>query len=379
MMPRADRLAITIALCALPMRLGLAACTQLSPDEAYYVCAARLGATIPDHPPLIVWLLRASLALPSAIPIELRVRLWPLLIGTAIPLILIRLVACNSEPPAQRWTAVLASWLPLPLAGGFLATPDALAALAVAILMLGEQLPRSLRANVLASAATLVGSLGKGIVVPAAAVFGATTTQGPWRRVSIALGLAAAIPLSMRPLVFQLEHVYRPPHWTLLGAALALTAAAVGQLALWNPITVAIGCRPRWMPAPTDRGLIVVLSALFFASALARATPPEPNWLAPAALALLPAAARGLSCAHRAARVACVALGPGLTLVMASHVLVPWMPLRWEVDPSARLHGWSGPDAPLRAVGVGGYGAAAEKCVYRRDCDEIDALLQLVR
>jgi hypothetical protein len=123
---------------------------------------------------------------------------------------------------------------------------------------------------------------------------------------------------------------------------------------------------------PRAHVLVVGLfTALVSTSALVRAVPPEPNWWAPAALVVLVAAAlhAGQLAPTRRAVMLATAVLP--TIVVATHVAKPWLPLPLEVDPTARLHGWSSDRPPLLAPGIGAYGAAAERCVYRADCEEI--------
>ena len=55
----------------------------------------------------------------------------------------------------------------------------------------------------------------------------------------------------------------------------------------------------------------------------------------------------------------------------AAHTAYPCLPLPLRADPTARLHGWSRGPEPLEAPGIGPYGPAAERCVYRSKCEEI--------
>ncbi len=72
-----------IVAAAVPVHLGLALVTDLSPDEAYYLCAARLGGgRIVDHPPLTLWLLALSDRWFVG-PVELRVRIWAVVFSFA--------------------------------------------------------------------------------------------------------------------------------------------------------------------------------------------------------------------------------------------------------------------------------------------------------
>ena len=67
------------------------------------------------------------------------------------------------------------------------------------------------------------------------------------------------------------------------------------------------------------------------------------------------------------------------TALAAAHTLRPFLPIAPEQDPTARLHGWSGDTEPVSAAGVGPYGRAAERCVYRQQCDEIHRYFNRMR
>ncbi len=83
---------VLLVAAAVPFHAALALGTELSPDEAYYLCAARRGGLVPslvDHPPLLPWLLRLGDGLGG--PVELRVRLWAILFSAATGLAIIAL------------------------------------------------------------------------------------------------------------------------------------------------------------------------------------------------------------------------------------------------------------------------------------------------
>jgi hypothetical protein len=117
--------------------------------------------------------------------------------------------------------------------------------------------------------------------------------------------------------------------------------------------------------------VVAGFTALVLASALLRGVPPEPNWWAPAALVVIV----GASLRHdesgprfRSAMLATVLIP---SAIACAHALHPFLPLPAAADPTARLHGWRAGEEPVAAPGVGPYGAAAERCVYRDECDEI--------
>jgi hypothetical protein len=367
-----------IVLAAAPLHLTLALGTDLSPDEAYYLCAARQPGLLPplaDHPPLLPWLLRLTDRV-SALPVELRVRLWPLAFQLATGL---AAVALARQRGAGRegcmLAAILAAFSLLPMAGGFVATPDgpALLAVALALLALGEA-PPSPRRAALAAAALLLGAIAKVVMIPVALLLALTLPV----RTALPLALAPllALPLLAPSLAFQLRHAYArgaPEGWSLAGVIGAVAGAALAQMLLWSPPVFVRGLRRLGeLPRP-DRALVVGLSVLVLASAMIRAVPPEPNWWAPAALVVVVAFARSAADLAPWARRAILIAVLLPTAVAAAHTLRPFLPLPERVDPTARLHGWSRGREPLEAAGVGPYGPAAERCVYRARCDEIES------
>lgn len=384
--------ALGIAAAAIPVRALLAVATDLSPDEAYYLCAARASAATPgilalppiaDHPPLVPWMLRLSDAL-TPLPVELRVRLWPIALSFLMGVACIELARRRgADRQGCGLAAWVGSWALLPMTAGFVATPDgpAIVATLAALLWAGEAEPgeRRLRRGIAArtSGVGLVlaaGALAKVVVVPIAVVIallarGRSTAQ----KALLLVPLATSFPLLLPSLRFQLHHAFdaRPGAWSPAGALASLAEAAAVQGLLWSPWVLARGVRAaRALPAP-DRGLLVAMSALVGMSALARAAPPEANWWAPAALVVVVGAAIARAPLGRAARMGLVATVVVPTLLASLHALRPFLPLPPRADPTARLHGWSEGEEPAGAAGVGVYGPAAERCVYRARCEEI--------
>ena len=381
--------AIWIAAAAIPLRALLAVATDLSPDEAYYLCAGRAAESLPpivDHPPLVPWMLRLSDAL-GFLPVELRVRIWPIGLSFLLGLGCIELARRRG---ADREGCLLAAWLGswalLPMTAGFVATPDGPASVATlaALLWAGEAEPVEPRLRAWPVVRTLAtglvlaaGALAKVVVVPIAlvvAIFarGRSTAY----RAALLVPLAASFPLLVPSLRFQLHHAFadRPDAWRPAGAIAALAEAVLVQAILWSPWVLARGFRtfrrPCSLPAP-DVGLLASMSAMVGLSALARGVPPEGNWWAPAALVVVTGAAISREPLGRAARAGLLATVVLPTLIASLHALRPFLPLPPHADPTARLHGWSEGAEPLTAAGVGIYGPAAERCVYRGSCDEI--------
>lgn len=378
-MPPLDRLAVAITLAATALRCLLAATTTLTPDEAYYASAAALGTTVPDHPPLVVVCARLSQILPASLPLELRIRSAPLLIGTLVGLLVVDGVRRDSHSPsAQRWAAVLASWLLLPMAGGFLATPDVAVFLATVVLLESEsRRDGAPLASVTAFSAAFLGMTSKVVMAPIALSVAAATRHGWRRRIILLAAVLASLPIARESLLFQLNHAFGagPPTAEHVGPLPALGAAILGQAALWTPVLPCLAARSLRQLPRAHLAVASVLAALFLLSALVRGVPPEPNWLAPAFAPLLPRAAHELARAGQMLRAAFLALGPAATLIAVSHVLRPWLPLPADRDPSARLHGASAPSV----AGVGPYAPAALRCATSRDCADIAKHIQDVR
>ena len=377
--------AVLVVAAAIRLHVALALGTDLSPDEAYYLCAARRGGLVPDlvdHPPLLPWLLRLGDHLGG--PIELRVRLWAILFsaatGLAVAALARRFEAGRAGVLIAAWVG---SWALLPTAGGFITTPDGVALFAIAVALLAAGRPRGLTLAV-AAVALFVGALAKVVVLPIALVLAmAELREGRGdrpracvRAAALLAGPALALPLLAPSLRFQLHHAFTQTAsagWSPGLALGALLAAVSAQALLWSPPVLWLGGRALVRVPPGPRAVAVTLSGLVLVSALARAVPPEPNWWAPAALVLVAAAALGADALTARARRGLVLAILVPTLVAAAHTLRPFLPLREPADPTARLHGWSHGRAPLQAPGVGPYGPAAERCVYQSDCAEIES------
>lgn len=377
--------AVLIVAAAVPLHVALALGTDLSPDEAYYLCAARRGGLVPDlvdHPPLLPWLLRLGDHLGG--PIELRVRLWAILFSAATGLAVAALARrFKAGPDGVLIAAWVGSWALLPTAGGFITTPDGVALFAIAAALLAAGRPRAV-AVALAATALFVGALAKVVVLPIALVLAlAELRQGRGARprafaraAALLAGPALALPLLAPSLRFQLHHAFTQTAsagWSPGLALGALLAAVSAQALLWSPPVLWLGARALVRVPLGPRAVAVTLSGLVLVSAVARAVPPEPNWWAPAALVVVTAAALGADALTPRARRGLVLAILVPTLVAGAHTLRPFLPLSESADPTARLHGWSHGAGPIHAAGVGPYGPAAERCVYQNDCAEIDS------
>ena len=381
---------LAVIATAIPVHVALALWTDLTPDEAYYLASAR-SVRIPDHPPLLPWILAASDRALS-LPVELRIR-TPAILTSALLTVGVVLLVHQIErhetageragSSATLLAAVLATWLPIPMAGGFLATPDTLALLGVvaAISWAASDAPSHVR-SALTAVVVALGALAKVVVVPIALLAAALalrpgTAVGParhrpWQRLAWLLPLALISPWLIASLRFQIPHAFGTGDaWSVPRVAGALLATLLASFVLWCPPVVLAGV-PRLgrLPAiyPATFGLVTLL---LLGSTLARAAAPEPNWWAPAALPVLVAGSIALAAASARARRSCMALAVLPTVVALTHVLRPWLPIAPSLDPTARLHGWQTDAPPLSAAGVGAYAAPAERCAYHAECEEI--------
>jgi hypothetical protein len=372
-----------------PLHGALALGTDLSPDEAYYLSAARLGShLLVDHPPLTPWLLGVTdAAIPG--PVELGVRVWPFFGSLVVALLVVAIAAQRgARGTALGWAALVGSFALLSIAGGFVMTPDTplLVSLSALLWLAGRPPEASPAREVLADLGWAVCCaamcLSKVIALPVVGVVTALSPGSHRRKLLGAVASVATLPWWWPSLRFQWDHAYGSDGsaW-MLDAAFSAFAEAIGaQVGLWSPWVLAGAAIALWRAraerlARLDGALIAALTGLVIASAWVRAVAPEANWWAPAALLATVWAGRSIarwSAPHRVA-VAIWIVAP--SLVAASHVLYPWLPIPPERDPTLRLRGWRGPDPPIDAPGVGEYGPAAQACALRDDCDAIESYL----
>ncbi len=162
----------------MPLRLTLALGTELSPDEAYYLAAARAPGLVPplvDHPPLVPLLLRLTDTL-EALPVELRVRLVPLVCSLGLSIATVALARRRGAgTEGQKLAAWMSSFALLPVAGGFVATPDGPALLALVLALLwadptpetsAKPLPQRLAVALGLGLVGAAGALAKVVVLP---------------------------------------------------------------------------------------------------------------------------------------------------------------------------------------------------------------------
>jgi hypothetical protein len=175
----------------------------------------------------------------------------------------------------------------------------------------------------------------------------------------------------------QLGHAFGPAAgWSAAGALGSLAATVLAAVLLWSPPVVYFGVRALGSLPFAYRLTALGAGALVVVSAIARASPPEPNWWLPAALPIVVASAVALASASRRTVGITLAIATAPTLVALVHVARP-LPLDVRIDFAARLHGWRSGAPPLTAPGIGPYGPAAEACVYQDQCDEIASYLRI--
>ncbi len=353
---------------ALAARLILAPERLLSPDEAYYLCAARRGWPIVDHPPLLGWLLSATDRLGG--PIELRVRVVAAVLQMVTALAIAG-TAASIRPEAFAWGAFLATWGLMSWVSGLIATPDAplLATTACLVYVAGRERPSVVAVFALSFLAVAAKVSGLIVVV---AVGAALPVRG---RLAAIGGAALAIPLARASLHAQIAHalgrgaLVSSPR---VGPLVALLALVGGAVALYGPALgyLAVRGRAHVTRVPGGPAMVASLFLLAIVSALVSGRAPEPNWIAPALIPILIASAIAATelttRAHRAVQI--VHLLPAMLAIGlwgARDVLPP------RLDPLARV-----PRDRERAEAqpLPRYAKPAWACVYDRRCNEIEAI-----
>lgn len=341
---------VSLTLAALA-RVLLAPLRMLSPDEAYYLCAARRGWPIVDHPPLLGWLLLATDRLGS---VELRVRI------VAIVLQAVTAVGIGVlSGPAFAWGVFLATWGLMSWVSGLITTPDAPLLAACAWLLVTRRSPLGLFACAFLAALAKVSGLFFVLAI-------ATTLRGRALVASLA-GIALALPLCHRSLLAQTAHAMG--RGTLVsapfvGRPLAL-AAALGALLLYGPAVLYLAVRGRARFDQAGVRVVVVFSGLYLLSALVSGRPPEANWIAPAFLPLLVVAANEGASMERRSILELVHVAPAVLAVAL-----------W-IGPESNLLARVPRGDRLRARDLPAYAQPAWSCVYDHRCEEIDAILRV--
>ncbi|GAC1599054.1 MAG: hypothetical protein NVS3B20_20990 [Polyangiales bacterium] len=374
--------AIGLLAVAFVVRGSVASARHLAFDEAYYLCAARNGFlpwSIPDHPPLLGILLATADRLPFR-SVELRVRLLPMILQAITALGIGRLAARLSAPTEARtaWAfgVFLGTWGLAATAGGLLATPDAplLAALSWLMTMQVEphrataptlrkldvqavqtDLPRA--RNVHLHNCNAWSDVAAGILA-ALAVLSKVVAL-------LFVGALAPLPFLFPSLLVQSSHILgrgsavSAPH---LGSIPAMLTLVGGQVLLWTPPLLWVAARVPNHPLRRQNGIVlgaILLGVSVVASALVSGRPPEPNWLAPAAIPVLAVAAVGLAGRGHRARVIVLLTYATPTMLALGLWLAPF-----DLGPLRRVpHG----PPPTAAGDIPEYARGAWTCIYGKD------------
>lgn len=337
---------------------------HLTEDEVYY----RLWAQAPalgyyDHPPMIAWWIWAGVHLLGDNP--LGVRLGPILASAVLPLIafdMARLVGAGQAAAARAgvWCAVTL----LAAAGGFLATPDAPAALFWAVsLWAGLRAMRGRAALgfwLAAGGAAGLASLSKYSALflgPGVLLWLVLTPRGrqalrgpgPWLALALAAGLFGlnlAWNASHHWLTFAKQFGRIAPHHF---APRYLLEFLVTEFVLLNPLLAVflgrLALGGRQSPAARMAWPFLAVSAPFVAYLLVHSLHDriQAHWPAPVYPSLAICAALAAETAGPALarlRPWVPRLGLGLTALAAVWLILPDLGLRTALDPGRPIRGW---------------------------------------
>ena len=364
---------------ALSVRLYTATCVGFGDSEALY--AAYAGHPQPaylDHPGLIGLAARAIGG--GTAPGPLRAHVVSSIVATCVPwMIALACRACGATWRRSFLAAIVALLTPELAVGLFGMTPDSLLAVcwtgAIAFAALGlRSVAGSARAaasfgaaGVLAGAAAASKASGIALLVALGACYGARACRAHARTSAPWTGLAAGAIILAPVLSFEAHR-----GWPMLthrlvatqaGAGLSLRNAGAlvgGQLVYLSPLVLllaAMAARRLWQEREDPIGALLftcflgplaVLVPLCLWSRVA-----EPHWIAPALIALVPAAARSRPpFSTRLVKASCVLAGI-MTAAVYGWVLVPsllrFAPASYDArfDIANELYGW--PEA-VRAV-----------------------------
>lgn len=366
MIDRPWRATLWLTLGVALLHLAVAGRVGLSADEAHYALyGLHLDWSYFDHPPLVGWLQALILPLSQS---EFALRLWPIVLGAATPLVLYRFALRlfpYDHPWLGFWSVVFYhSGLLFQILGMALVpeTPLLLLALLAMVALLraldGGRLSDWLGFGLALGLAGLSKYTAVTLVLTAVLFvilqrrLDVLRGAGPWLAMLLALVLIAPVFywnmthdwLSFR---YQLEHGYRATDWswTRVGISqLAQFFAYAPGIYLFGLIAL-VASRHEWRERGVQLMLLLVLPVLLlFASASGREET-LPHWTALVWAGLAPLAARWIlrHWPTRAVRVACyVSLGYSLVLIALLYSLLfhPWLPFPHGKNPLAPLTGW---------------------------------------
>lgn len=333
-----------------------------------------------DHPGLVGIFARALGA--GAPPTPASAHLATAALATAAPWVMA--LACRAAGASWRrsfGTALVVALVPEMAIGLFAMTPDLLLSLAwtgslgfAAFAMCAA--PGSARATLGFGAAGLLAGIAAAskvsglLLLPALAVAYAlrparchARTAAPWA--GLAAGLVVVLPIAAFESRTGWPMIRHRLVDTQLAAGLSLRNAGAligGQLAYLSPLVIALFAyagRALWRERNEPVGGLLLASCALPAAVLVPlclwSRVAEPHWLAPAWLALAPAAARARQPVPRRLVVAAVALGACMIALVHAWVLIPAVsnlaPASCDprLDITHELYGWDVVAAEVRA------------------------------
>lgn len=371
-MTRSDRGALLLLGLITVVRLIVAASFPPQDDEAYYwTWAHHLAWGYPDHPPLIAYILRGSIALAGDTP--LGIRLGPVLLALGSALLLWDLGRRMFGMAVGRIAALWFQLIPALALGAIFAAPDA--PLGFFWILTLWSLWRALTSGTLIAWLATGLALGLAMMSKLPAAFLAlglpaflltSPAHRRWlRRWEPYAAALVSILVVLPAVLWNVDHGWMmirkssaPAPWTDLGSAgLNLLAYTAGQLvyygpaavvlllvALWSTLGLARRGDPRFALAAWASVPLIGLNWIASLQGI-----PKPHWPAPGYLvALLPAAALWLQVrARQTWRVfAGIAVGLNLLIVGAVHVL----PFRPPPSFAGQLYGWDQVAARLETL-----------------------------
>jgi len=343
-------------------RLIFAASFPPLDDEAYYwTWAHHLAWGYPDHPPMIAFILRGSIALAGDTP--LGIRMGPVLLALGTPLLLWDLGRQMFGTAVGRIAALWFQLIPALALGAIFAAPDA--PLGFFWILTLWSFWRALTSGTVIAWLLTGLALGMAMMSKLTAAFLALALPGflltspmhrRWLRRWEPYGAALVSVLVVLPAVlWNADHGWvmirkssAPAPWTQLGSGgLDFLAYTAGQLVYYGPVAavlllLALAASVRWARRGDNRFALVTWASipLIGVNWLASAQGiPKPHWPAPGYLiALLPAAALWLQVRARQTwrALAGIAVGLNLLIVVAIYVL----PFRPPPSFAGQLWGW---------------------------------------
>ena len=272
------RVFLLVWLASVGLRLAWVLSVPVFGDEAFYAWEARrLAWAYSDLPGLTAWLIALGTAVFGKSLLGLRI--GALLLGLALPWVLLRIADALGRSDVRYQTGVLGTVLPLLLGNGVLALPEPSLLLAAMLSLWGGMRllqQRSHAALVIFSAGLVIGAFSHyrfAAVVAAGAVGMLASVQGrallrwPPFWVALVLGAAAWLPLwwvnadqSGAGLKFQLVERH-PWHWHWDGLWYPLIQALVTTPLLWIGLWLGIG-RVRWRDCGPQQRLLLAAALI---------------------------------------------------------------------------------------------------------------------